>query len=898
MLTYDTATAASLAGATSKFDWCNRLAAALGATRKLVCKSAAGTFVWNTATTYIDLDLTGAMTSSAGRFNFLGNTSNSRTSLAANLAVGTHFWRITSSDGTRWIQGTVGLVGSGADFVMPTNPVAGEGLAITIGSTIGAPSNLSMTGKAAPNPDASDAPYTVVIDDWSTGVAVESGRLNFNERIADLYLQQAAAAQAMGDVCIVQSTDLIVHDGFDFGFQLWGAGSHANENGNAPLWQITGFAKPKNWVNYPSAATFDIKVQNTIPRAFKVRILDRMGAQIGAIEWHDGPINAKGFALTEFYDPATGTAANPPGSGPKWDDGETVPRPRWNCGMSLTWQNATPSESMNADVFHAGYVPEYIRPTSGRTHYTVAPRNCLYGWGQINGLLSLTMCKEWPSTLSVQTRQTPADPYMSDPNTIHRSGTQYAAGYGFEPASITLHDWDSGPGGPRWDRGVVPSQYSFYLSDRNGVRPEGAVPWKTILHNYGRAYANHCGHWSPDPRTAQCIGHSNVAATSWVFEGSYYGGWDANYPQPRGLAIPIKSIGQGPTIYTSLPGGATEELGKRYNANGMPPWNLWNFDSIHHGYRHPIWHSLIFNSPMHILLNKFAYDSYWAGLLGSLAPTSVSIGLWAHRMQAWRLMSYWSQWVGAADHPMSYSQAQVEQRLLIEMEKWWEVVYKPGIIDNSQNIQFVAMRNLGCMLTEGSGASWAYTEQGGDIGYYNGGVLAHWKTSGLWDRVRSLSQKAAQVLDLLVDCLDKRSIDWILDTNGRGRSSYHDITASKPAGTHTAADVPASWAAWNSALPATGAADFNYPANGDTTRPGYSEGQFMRAQWAFMRKTYFPERPHPRVDAAIAKYKQFNNTVASAIAAETDNNAKRDKDYLFLRPVVAPFAPTRGFSPV
>lgn len=148
MLRFSPALRATLALATNKADWCAALIAALGATRNVVIKRAdAPDDVWGAGVTVFDGPATGEMSVSSGRVVNLGVMGSATTQIATNLGTGYAVVRVIGSDLNNWVEGTIGVTGSGRDFILRASPANGNtGFGFTSTCSIGAPANLSSGG--------------------------------------------------------------------------------------------------------------------------------------------------------------------------------------------------------------------------------------------------------------------------------------------------------------------------------------------------------------------------------------------------------------------------------------------------------------------------------------------------------------------------------------------------------------------------------------------------------------------------------------------------------------------------------------------------------------------------------------------------------------------------------
>ncbi len=160
MLSFDSTTQAELAACTNKIAYGNALIAALGANRLVTYKRAASGDAWATGTTFYAGTLTGTMVVTGGKVQTFGATGNVTTKLSADLSTGVSVVRVSNTAGTRWMQGSLGLVGSGADFKLRKSPSGAYGIGHVATKTT-APATL---------PSAPDLELTTLVLRNTTGV--------------------------------------------------------------------------------------------------------------------------------------------------------------------------------------------------------------------------------------------------------------------------------------------------------------------------------------------------------------------------------------------------------------------------------------------------------------------------------------------------------------------------------------------------------------------------------------------------------------------------------------------------------------------------------------------------------------------------------------------------------
>lgn len=144
MLSFSSTMSSALLSATTKSAWCQGVIDFLGASRRLICKrSGSAGDVWAIGTTFFESGLTGTMAIVENQITNLGALADVTVQDAVDLATGFAVVRITDSTGVNWIQGTLGLTGSGADFILAENINTVDGVGLSASALIGAPSRLS-----------------------------------------------------------------------------------------------------------------------------------------------------------------------------------------------------------------------------------------------------------------------------------------------------------------------------------------------------------------------------------------------------------------------------------------------------------------------------------------------------------------------------------------------------------------------------------------------------------------------------------------------------------------------------------------------------------------------------------------------------------------------------------
>lgn len=886
MLTFSSSLQTTLNGAATKTAWANAIATALGATRAVRCRrdaNAAAADPWATGTEFIHVALTGSMTVTGGIITGFGTTGAFTTRLAADLSTGVSVLRIEGNG--QWVQGTLGLPGSGADFIIPSSPTTGTGIAFSSAMQIRPPRFLpSGVGPAVPLLDSS-APATLELYDWTDPVApVLAGTLAFNTRRDDFTFQDNDLATEMGDIRVTQSTQSIIHGNFEFGATMLSMNAALNADAAVPLHQVLIGCKPYNttWTTYPAFDTHDITQHTTFPNPFKCVLKDGNGNVLHTFEMRDGlPINSPSCSQRR--------------------DGSNAVRPHFNCGMLLPWQSHTPKVSTKKDKFYSGHTEESWRESvnkNGPSANGAFPLTS--GTVQINSLNNWFAMPQWPQPSTASFITAGSDPYLFNILSYYSGGGEggpygfasHTTGWGYEPGANGGHDWLPSPGGVRADRAVAPVALALWARNPTGTYLFDGVSYRAKADAFGKNYFNHSHHYLLDVKTFQSIPVEDIWNNGWSYSRAYYGGNDSYVTGGK-----ARSIAQ----YT--PRDAARDAWPM-DYTGHLVWGGWSVDYLH-AYAQPGWWALIFNSPMHAISGKHRVAASFLSQLGGSGTTTTAGFM--ERLGAWRWFQWVMAWKMASTHPlMGMDRAAVEKRFQQDMEAihalWVVPTTDPSHPSYNQR-DYRMLRAIG-QPTKANAQNTGWTVRGSGLAYYMAHVWALMKNFGLWDVMYNKSVKCQETLDFMLECFDKYSIDFILDTDGR-EEVYTRISAL---GTTNNPPEPypfTSWAEWGTYFPKTGVEDWitapdgapYYVTDGSGNKFYRAErdvAQHLRAQWAFMRRDYFPEFANPRLEAACAKYAAFYDAMTARVAAEPVVNLKRNIDwahrwpqYGILKPPVA-----------
>lgn len=875
MLKYDSALQARLSTAPSKSAWSSILVDALGTNLTLRCRrndsaSEPNVFDSNSSIEFYNATLNGPAKIAGSAIVSFGSSRNATVRLPANLSSGASVLRIEGNG--HWIEGTLGLTTSNSDFKASKNPTEKTGIALT-GLSISAPKNLtSGTGPVAPELNAG-APAFIELVNWANPASPVSVKIiALNQRKEDLVYQDADLASEMGDVRITQSSETIIYGNFEFGATMFSIhGGLNDEVAGVPVHQILVAIKPYGtWATYPFADTFRVSRDTTFPDPFKINILDQNRNIIGTIEMRDQlPVNSP--ELSQFYDYKP-----------------TPLRPHLNCGQMLFWESARLKYSSKAHHFCPGVRAESNRPSmakdgdsaNGSILFTRAGRT------QYNGTLTYYAAPQWP--LHYTTDQwndlgdTFDDPYLFNTRNYHADEGRRSriSGWDYEPGSISMHDWYIGPGGPRHDRACLHTPLVRYLTEPNGVRIKGNVPNRTLLDAYNKGYFNHSHHWVMDVKNFTKMPVKFAINGNIAFTRGFYG---SGQYVPGGLTrhVDLRALPNG--------GGASEQ---------PPPvkdghvwfWNSWSTDN-HHSYVSAYLATIFCNSPAHTFSGALRFYAHVMGQLGAASPEGGVVDGFLGRQHCWRLLQLTLAWKAATTHFLGISREDIETRFQRELEAIYDQIYVPNVINNVQNRYHEGIRKFGLPIeltipTDPSHAYYGYkyyTTHSDTKTFYFAGLLQLMKQLGVWKVMRERSAKCNTALLFVVECLDKLGIEGFDITEGRYWRGVK-VSELKPKDEEGSPITYDDWDDWLAKNPKEGQATYltNIDGIGDRGRMGATSS--MVFQYIFMRQTYFPEIPHPRLSSAVEKAQWQLDQLTARVDAASTPSAKRSADFKYQYP--------------
>jgi hypothetical protein len=508
---------------------------------------------------------------------------------------------------------------------------------------------LSLTVNAA----GASPNYVIALDDWSTGSAVPIGTLTLNVNNGIITPQDSTlAAHYSGGIQTWRSASSIIHgpagEQFEFGAMMFTVTNGAFDS--TDLYQVLVGCKPYGrWASYPFSDTFNKATDITHPAPFKIRILNGSGALVTTLQMRDGlPINSP--SLSQSRSPYTVFDANFGNEAAAGYADSPPLRPFFNCAMMLPWQNKRPKPLPSARVKIPQNNLSTYRPSQAKVAFTTNAMPPIVFLGGSNSQLNSTnhwhAAPKWPMGPVNPAWSRGNDPYI-DVN-AYAGGAQKRAwtisGWGYEPGSISTHDWITGPGGTRFDRWQLPTPAAYYLADPSWVRPLDTDGSTIVDHvqNFGFAYFNHSCHYLQNVKTFETISNTKTTFYNNVYGESWYGG--SSTPAAN-MVNAVATRFQTSSYY--------------YDKNGNRFWNNWVLDDQHSHQQPGLW-SYAFGSPMHMVSTKHLTTAAQMATLGgtpsafwAVNPTSATAGEMGfpgyvmNRVMAYRMAKFLWMWLNS-----------------------------------------------------------------------------------------------------------------------------------------------------------------------------------------------------------------------------------------------------------
>jgi hypothetical protein len=844
---FNAALATQLDSATTKTGWSNLFASLLGAGARIRCfrsSNAASEDPQADGMEFLNVATDGNYKISTGNIIGLGALSNVTVHIAATLSTGVSV--LVIEKGIYKATFTLGLAGSGKDFMFAKNPTGDikEGFSFLPGSGIKAPMFLPTgIGPAAPEP----TPETVVafrlLDGRDPSVRVVVGTASLTKREPDVVADRLFIAREMGDVRKTRTPD---GGGIVFGtggecFKFAGTSlllnSSVNSEANVPLQQISIRAMPHNrWASWPFKKDFNEAEDTLIPWPFKIELLRADGTVKDVIEMyaHRDANNTPGSGKFINY---AGQTMNP-WAGPS--------EPFWACTQLLGWMSHIPKANTKVSHLLPGVEPAVFDPKhtkEGFSNQHVFPP-VTTGTQTWNGLNVWRASPKYPRMMGTGFDTTAPEAELAF--IFKGDSTSQVFAYGWQPGADAQHTMYMAPGGQRPDRSYKGNTVFAWATYPEGKRVHGNVPYKTMMVEFMKGYWGHGVHMYTNVERGTSIPKNRLLNHEVCYADVYYRGGDENYvPDIQNSAVRLFSATKGNNL------GVMDKNGRSMN-------NEYARDYQHNQSNSSLG-AYLMNSPMHMLeaTNFFA---------GNVLCTSWIMGVDFNRddFMTRQFVWYWGQfldtWLSANNDENCINSTELENMWQEHIERVHDVImplYKTGTDIYSRTLRGMGIGSYYMSGGEGRTAlrTWSDSKSG-----YMGQVLALMKQSGAWDMLRAKSEKCRAVLDLIIECCHKMTVDFFMDCNGR--FDQYAVDMSWPNGFEPQGDI--NWAQYS---PPFNGIDWIRREGGAIKTTG-SEGSVdrtstahARTQMMFILDTFFPEYVYPRMAEAKTVVRKFYSDV-------------------------------------
>lgn len=621
--------------------------------------------------------------------------------------------------------------------------------------------------------------YKAVLEDWSTGSAVEhpnhlvmtkAAAQNCKFEDAGLYgsqatwtevLPQGAVPNINGINYYCEGIRMGTYVQFQFGYD-W----DTNTMPNAP------FGDPQGKDSY------------MVPHKWK--ILDNAGTLLARIEKPNGePLNSNSS-------PATWTGTY---------DGRGIPQittanpwyPHGTVRSGVIWRSHDPVAYSQQQVWNTVPVYDFRVPFASKTGYSVNGGDMrIFSEGQANGFGNFRVMS-WEQTTYVDIQaqaQATKDPWKGS---VYRpDGAVPNAGVWlkYTPFNQMARSPITGPGGVRDDRQIMPEMVALYARDVTSKRPHDERPMKQIALDYLTGYVSDPYHAFENGRNKPLF-KGNMRRNI-TMRNHYYGPGEASTPASQAFYV------QGGRPYEWASGSSPLRVKVPYGGvvATKPVFGTNQIDEAH-GHQLPHWGSLLFQTPEFAFLGHRFFDQvklYHNGILG-FADSATEF---YERGAAWKFAQAAMAWKTASNNSdRLYSRADVMDFITFDFEMFYDTWYAtdPGFLNPPTNIMTAGQ-------IDNFKAVFAGAARFGPCQSNDDGVHCHDFYSGYWlsalhvaerigfnDALRDASPKVKAVIDWLLACHRKRIVGRVNDgalinasTGADYITSYWRVSEIKAAG--------------------------------------------------------------------------------------------------------------------
>jgi hypothetical protein len=787
------------------------------------------------------------------------------------------------------------------DFMLSANPAPGKGIGFSRRIKTKLPAKPNGIGPLAPTTLPANAPKRWKIYSVVGGTEMLIGSATFDTPDDPLLFADSEIANLMGETVVTKCSSTIVFDKFEFGAKLYVGSATNAEDGVTPLMRVLVGCKPFNqgWDNYPAERDWPWQSVYMHPPAFRVKLEDAAGNVIYTWQGRDGtPIN----------DPSWNQA---------WGNGSVPVRPLWHCAAMLPWQNVRAKISPKMNKFLPKVETRYLRPSmSRRIHTANGTEPYVDGYTNLDGYNHFYGVNRWPSAASDyqdaanNKQDQPGDPFIQylGSNGAH-SFHEFINGWDYEPGSKSLLEYQTGPGGMRFDRKSHPMIAALFATDPNWRRPKGDVPIRDMFDAQFKAYFNMPMFLFRDVQNFTGIPDNEICAPVqlWNHRNSYYGGTGGKGPDHT---VDIRGNGSGSGGI--WPYGTVGSADQWHDTKGQLYWNGFLPDYLH-AYQQPGWASLLVNDPIYAVAAKHRYNAIMLAQLDEQTDAGNDYMSWSNRQFAWRILARVMAWKLASGKEGGHDRQVLEDAMQRGLEGIYDRLYAPAFEATPSHPTYKVIRGMGIYpFYEGSGTTAKASAGGMSLAYYLGGVMVFFKQSGMFAVMRRKNYKCQKALWFLIKCLNLGSIDLLLDTKGNGDAIYgsgnFELFFPDANGTFTMDKTPGSWAEWmtmtyqylpkwREGIDSNDSRDSNRwddrpqvtaVTDGWGGRAERHASIHERFQWVLNYKTFFPEPEydHPRAAEGLALVQGFQQKVEDFVNAIpiSDKNGRMNIDWVYCTP--------------
>jgi hypothetical protein len=790
-------------------------------------------------TEFLNIGTDGNFGTIGGNIVGLGLLSGITVHKAADLTVGSASLHIEGNGYV--VKCTLGLYGSNKEFMLKANPtgLANEGFAFMLGSGILAPMFLPTgIGPAAPAPTDDTVVALRMLDGRNPAVRTVVGTMPVTQREPNVVADRLFIAREMGDVRKTRVPDgmgIVFGTGgecFKFGAVSLLHNASVNSEANVPLQQIGIMAQPHNRIaSWPFKKDFNVADDCLIPWPFKFELLRADGSVVDVIENY-----------------ASRDANNTPGSGKFINyQGQTMnpwegpSEPFWACTQILGWMSHIPKTNTQTSHLFPGVESDVFNPKHTMEHFSnqlvFPPITKNQTW---DGLSVWRASPKWPRKMGTGFDTTA--PETGLPFIFKADSTSQVIGYGWQPGGDAQHTMYMAPGGQRPDRSYKGNTLHAWTTYPEGKRVHGNVPYKELMFNFLMGYWGHGVHLFTNVERGTGISKRRILNNEICYADNYYRGSNENHvPDIENSAVRLFSATNGNDL------GVLDKKGRSMNNEYARDYQ--------HNQSNSSCGAYLMNSCLHMLEATHFFT-------GNVLCTSWLLGVdfdkddFMTRQFVWYWGQFTDMWLSANNDVNCISSAELENMWQIHIEKVYDEImplYQSGTDVYSRTLRGMGIGSYYMGAGEGRTALrlWSDSKSG-----YMGQVLALMKQTGAWDMLRAKSDKCRAVLDLIIECCHKLTVDFFMDCNGRFDQIPRDLSwdnGFEPEGDLT----------WDRYSPPSNGADWirqeggNIKATGARGTIDVTSTMHARAQMLFILDTFFPEKPYPRMADAKAKVRKF-----------------------------------------